>query len=176
MLPIILHPQNIKALVIGKGSATDRRIQMLKDAGVAAIKYFETPPSEKEFDDINLVYIADFDDEVSAKLYDIALKRNLLVNIEDKKPFCNFHVPAITRRGELLITVSTGASAPRMARRLKRIFEKMFPLNWGEGLKQLSQKREELKKEGYKFETMAPKLDEEIEKLGLLKQFDDWKE
>lgn len=169
MLPIILAPNNIKALVIGKGPATSRRLEMLKDAGVFNIKHFESPPAENEYDNINILYVADFDDEISAKIFAIAERKKLLINTEDKRAFCNFHAPAIIRRGDLLITASTAGKGPRLARRIKRILENLFGIEWKDNLEHLSRVREEYKKQGYKFETMATKIDEEIEKKQMFK-------
>ncbi len=167
MLPIIISPDHLKTLVIGQGPATTRRLEMLKDAGVKNVTYFKTPPEEKEFDDVNLVYVADFDDDTSEKIYNIAAAKKLLINTEDKTKFCNFHAPAIIRRGDLLLTVSTAGKGPRLARRIKAILENMFPPEWKENLEHLSNIRDEYKKQGYKFETMAVKIDEEIQKKGM---------
>ncbi len=163
MLPIILDPKHVKALVIGSGPATERRLQMLKDANVKNFKHFESIPVEDEFDNVNILYVADFDDEISERIYQIARRRNIFINTEDKTPFCDFHAPAIVRRGDLLLTVSTAGKGPRLARRIKRILENMFGLEWKDNLDQLSKVRDEYKIKGYKFETLATKIDEEIE-------------
>lgn len=173
MLPIILNPHHIKALVIGKGAATSRRLEMLESAGVKNVKYFESIPLEDEFDGINIVYVADFDDEISERIYQIAFKKKLLINTEDKIKFCNFHAPAIVRRGNLLLTVSTAGKGPRLARRIKRILENMFSEEWKENLKYLSQVRDNYKLQGYKFDSMAEKIDEEIEKKKMFSNFCD---
>ena len=169
MLPIIINPGHLKTLVIGDGQATSRRLQMLKEAGVKNVKHFKTIPEEKEFDDVNIIYSSDFDDDISEKIFTIAESKKLLINTEDKTKFCNFHAPAIIRRGDLLLTVSTAGKGPRLARRIKAILENMFGYEWKENLEHLSQVREEYKKQGFKFETMAVKIDEEIEKKNMFK-------
>ncbi len=163
MLPIILAPQYLKTLVIGKGPATTRRLEMIAAARVQNVRYIESFPVESDFENINIVYVADFDDEVSEKIFHMAEARKLLINTEDKIQFCNFHAPAIVRRGDLLLTVSTAGKGPRLARRIKRILENLFGAEWKENLEHLSNARCELKKQGFKFDSMAEKIDKEIE-------------
>ncbi len=61
----------------------------------------------------------------------------MLVNVEDVLPLCDFHVPAIVRRGELLLTASTGGAVPGLARRLREWLAEEFGPEWTERLKEL---------------------------------------
>lgn len=177
MLPIILTPQFISALVMGEGGATTRRLQMLKDANVNKVKYFKTYISAKHLEEnlagVNIVYIADFDNETSAEIAGVVRSRNILMNIEDKSEFCDFHVPAIIRRGDMLLTASTGGRSPRVARRVKKILENQFDDNFSGKLNVISAKREEWKSKGAGIEDVAKKTDEEIENLELFKNICD---
>jgi len=56
----------------------------------------------------------------------MARNAGALVNIEDAKPLCDFHVPSLVRRGDLVMTVSTAGRSPGLARRLRRHLEKLF--------------------------------------------------
>lgn len=171
MLPIILTPQYVSALVMGTGPATSRRLEQLKEAKVEKVKYFPEFISrehlEENLQNINLVYIADFDDEVSEKIANIVRSKNILLNIEDKFAFCDFHVPAMVRRGDLLLTASTGGKSPRVARRVKRILENQFDEGFTEKLEVISQKRLEWKFAGAGIPEVAKWTDEEINALKL---------
>lgn len=171
MLPIIITPQYVSALVMGQGSATTRRLQQLKDANVEKVKYFPEFVSEVHLEEnlegVNLVYIADFSDEVSGKIAKIVRSKNILLNIEDKFEFCDFHVPAIIRRGDLLLTASTGGKSPRVARRVKKILENQFDGSFADKLDIISQKRLGWKSGGAGIPEVAKLTDEEIEKLNL---------
>ncbi len=171
MLPIIITPQFVSALVMGKGSATARRLQMLEESHVKNIKYFENFISEKHLEEslegVNIVYIADFNNETSATIAKIIRAKNILLNIEDKSEFCDFHVPAIIHRGDLLLTASTAGKSPRVARRIKKILENQFDNSFAEKLDVISQKRLEWKSKNTTFEEVAEKTDEEILKIGL---------
>jgi precorrin-2 dehydrogenase/sirohydrochlorin ferrochelatase len=50
--------------------------------------------------------------------------RNILVNTLDNVPHCDFIAPAIVRRGDLTVAISTGGKAPVMAVRLRQRLEK----------------------------------------------------
>ena len=54
----------------------------------------------------------------------------ILVNAEDIPELCDFHVPAIVRRGNLVLTASTGGQAPGLARRLREWLETRFGPEW----------------------------------------------
>jgi siroheme synthase-like protein len=49
--------------------------------------------------------------------------RNVLVNTVDDVPHCDFIAPAIVRRGDLTIAISTGGRAPALAARLRQRLE-----------------------------------------------------
>ena len=61
----------------------------------------------------------------------------VLVNVEDVLPLCDFHVPAIVRRGDLLLTASTGGQAPGLARPLRESLAEQFGPEWTGRLKDL---------------------------------------
>jgi precorrin-2 dehydrogenase/sirohydrochlorin ferrochelatase len=49
--------------------------------------------------------------------------RNVLVNTLDDVPHCDFIAPAIVRRGDLAVAISTGGKAPALAVRLRQRLE-----------------------------------------------------
>jgi uroporphyrin-III C-methyltransferase/precorrin-2 dehydrogenase/sirohydrochlorin ferrochelatase len=62
------------------------------------------------------------------KRLEIATKRrNILLNVVDKTAHCDFIVPAILDRAPVMITISTGACAPALARILRQRLETAFP-------------------------------------------------
>lgn len=61
--------------------------------------------------------------EVAAAVWQEARDRNILLNTVDDVPHCNFIAPAIVRRGDLSIAISTGGKAPVLAVRLRQRLE-----------------------------------------------------
>lgn len=183
MFPIMLDVKALKLLLVGNGKATLRRLELLDEAGAAHVKLFadnpiaelaeragtrltKSLPTEKDFIGIQLVMIADFDNAQTAKLADIARAKGILVNAEDKMKWCDYHVPAIVRRGDLLLTISTGGGSPRLARRLRIWLSDVFAEDWGARLEHITAKRNEWKKQGVGFTQMAEKTDAIIEEKG----------
>src|ERR1700760_3764789 len=61
-----------------------------------------------------------------------------LVNVEDVLPLCDFHVPAIVRRGDLLLTASTGGQVPGLSRALRESLADRFGPEWTQRLRELA--------------------------------------
>jgi len=66
-----------------------------------------------------LVFAATDDPAVNRRVAETAIRRGALVNVADDPAACSFHVPAVLRRGELTVAVSTGGGSPALARRLR---------------------------------------------------------
>ena len=67
-----------------------------------------------------LVVDAGGDRTQSAAVFAEAEARRVLCNAVDDTAHCHFAVPAVVRRGELLVTVSSGGRSPALAKRLRR--------------------------------------------------------
>ena len=68
--------------------------------------------------------------EPSARLVQLARDAGVPVNVEDVPELCDFHVPATVRRGDLLLTISTGGRAPGLSRILREWLEDRFDEQW----------------------------------------------
>ncbi|MBI3323643.1 MAG: bifunctional precorrin-2 dehydrogenase/sirohydrochlorin ferrochelatase, partial [Candidatus Omnitrophica bacterium] len=67
-----------------------------------------------------LVYAATDEQRINEQVYRQATRRRIFTNVVDQKPLCSFIAPAICRRGDLVIAVSTGGGSPTIAKRLRR--------------------------------------------------------
>jgi precorrin-2 dehydrogenase/sirohydrochlorin ferrochelatase len=73
-----------------------------------------------------LVIAATNDPATNEAVWQEAQSTGCLVNVVDDPERCNFHVPAIVRRGELTLSVSTSGNSPALARRIRRSLEQQF--------------------------------------------------
>ena len=67
-----------------------------------------------------MVISATSDKLINAEVYKIAKQKGILVNVVDLPEFCNFILPAVVRRGDLTIAVSTSGSSPAYAVKIKK--------------------------------------------------------
>ena len=70
-----------------------------------------------------------------------ARDRGVLVNVMDDVEHCDFAAPALVRRGDLLIAISTGGRSPALARRLREELERRFGDEWAAVLDLLAEVR-----------------------------------
>ena len=62
----------------------------------------------------------------------LARSERVLVNVEDRPALCDFHSVAEVRRGDLLLTVSTGGASPGLAARIRARLAAEFGPEWAE--------------------------------------------
>jgi len=147
MLPLVLDPTRLKAGLAGQGPARDRRAALLAEAGVEA-QLLPEDPSDKLLEGLQVLFVAGLEESAARALATRARALGMLVNVEDVLPLCDFHVPAIVRRGELLLTASTGGRAPGLARALRERLAGQFGPEWSGRLKELGQTRARWRSEG----------------------------
>jgi precorrin-2 dehydrogenase/sirohydrochlorin ferrochelatase len=95
----------------------------------------------------SLVFSATNSTEVNNAVYNEAHTKNVFINAVDDPPNCSFFIPSFTRKGDLILSLSTSGSSPAYAARLRRVLEKSLPENIEEILTALAELRENLKKD-----------------------------
>jgi siroheme synthase-like protein len=77
-----------------------------------------------DLEGVALAISTDRTPEVAAAVWREAQERNVLLNTVDDVPHCSFIAPAVVKRGDLSIAISTGGKAPVLAVRLRQRLEK----------------------------------------------------
>ncbi len=140
MLPIVINPALTAVGLTGAGEGWHRRQEMLEQAGITPL--ILTPEAAlTALPPLAILFVAGLDQATSARLAETARKARVLVNVEDVPDLCDFHVPATVRRGDLLLTVSTGGKAPGLSRILREWLETRFGGEWTARLDDLSTAR-----------------------------------
>ena len=167
MLPIVLAPHTVKAGLAGQGEALARRAALLAKAGVEA-RLLSSDASDAVLEPLQLLFVAGLPEGEARQLAARARALGVLVNVEDVIPLCDFHVPAMVRRGELLLTASTGGAVPGLARRLREWLAENFGPEWKERLSDLTQARAKYRSAGLSPAQVSQKVRDLIAEKGWL--------
>ena len=143
--PIHLDIRGRRCLVVGGGSVATRKTETLLDCGAnvtviglqASAKLQKLAQSDSislkkrgyrttDLQDIFLVIGATDDEALNQQLSHDAEKRNILCNIADRPQVCNFILPSIVHRGDLVITISTSGKSPALSKHLRKSLENQF--------------------------------------------------
>jgi precorrin-2 dehydrogenase/sirohydrochlorin ferrochelatase len=157
MLPIVLNPVSLKVGLAGQGELCDRRAALLADAGVEVRRL-----PDPVLDDVGMP------EGEARELAARARRAGVLVNVEDVMPLCDFHVPAIVRRGNLLLTASTGGQVPGLARALRESLAEEYGPEWTTRLKELSLARAKWRSEGLSPAEVSQQVRAMISAMGWL--------
>ena len=167
MLPLVLNPIHIKAGLAGQGDARDRRAAMLADSGVE-LRLLPDAVPDALLKELQVLFVAGMPEGEAKELAGRARALGVLVNVEDVLPLCDFHVPALVRRGDLLLTASTGGSVPGLARRLREWLADSFGPEWTGRLKELSAARARFRSAGASPAEVSRKVRDLIAEKGWL--------
>jgi precorrin-2 dehydrogenase/sirohydrochlorin ferrochelatase len=185
MIPIVLDPTRTSLALIGRAEPARRRLELLLAGGADAIAVFSDAPSAdlaelaahrlrrrlpeaSELAGFRVVWIVDFPLAQARPLVAVARAAGALVNLEDVKDSCDFHNPSIVRRGDLLLTVSTGGRSPGLAARIRRQLERSFGPEWALRLEQVSARRAAWRRRTRPLAELARLTDAMIDRRGWL--------
>ena len=143
--PAFIDIENKKVLVAGGGQVAKRKIEAFIEFGAKVnvlsislcpdlerlskngqINFLGSEFHESHLDGMLIVVAATNNKEFNKKLSISAKKRGILVNAVDQPEDCNFIVPSIVRRGNLLIAVSTCGKSPALAKKIRSDLESAF--------------------------------------------------
>src|SRR6267154_3172042 len=149
MLPIVLDPKALRVGVAGAGKGLAKRLELLTEARVSPSAVFEGYlPSVEDLGVLNILFVAGLDESASRGLAQAARRAGVLVNVEDQPALCDFHVPAQVRRGDLLLTVSTGGRSPGLSHALREDLQRRFGPEWAGRLDEIADLRAQWRLQG----------------------------
>ena len=152
--PVHLDIQNRNCLVVGGGAVGTRKVVTLLDCGAnvtvispvvsqqlqdfaisGLIEVRERSYQSGDLDGMFLVIGATDDEGLNRQISRDADQLNTLCNIADRPEVCNFILPAIVQREDLVITISTSGKSPALAKKLRKTLEYQFGKEYGIFLK-----------------------------------------
>jgi precorrin-2 dehydrogenase / sirohydrochlorin ferrochelatase len=184
MLPLILNPANLRVALVGEGGAAFRRYQFLQASGTDKLSLFvgshdgwacqseaslyEGWPVTADLIGVAIVFVVGLPRELSEQMVDRAHRAGALVNVEDMPALCDFHVPAVVRRGDLLLTASTGGKAPGLASQIRAYLERLFGHEWVGRLHAISNARTQWRDDNLKPSEVSQRTQTMVEREGWL--------
>jgi precorrin-2 dehydrogenase / sirohydrochlorin ferrochelatase len=163
LFPIYLKLQGRRVLVVGGGAVAEGKILGLIDTG-ATIKVvalaasqrvhkwaaagllvleeraFETRDLEGAF----LVVVATRSVPVGKQVFQQAQAGGVLANVVDVPGQCDFFYPAVVRRGDLQIAISTSGQSPSLAQRLRQQLERQLGEGYAAWVAELGETRRQV--------------------------------
>ena len=91
-----------------------------------------------------LIFAATDSREAQEAVFKEAGQAGQLVNVIDAPARCSFHVPAVVKRGDLTLAVSTGGMSPAVAAMVRKQLEENFGEEYGLLLDLISRLREQV--------------------------------
>jgi len=145
--PVFLNLKAQDCLVVGAGEVAARKIDLLMRAGakitviadrvsdhIANIKDINIITKKIAVEDIasfKLVVSATDNSETNKLVSQTAKMHNIWVNVVDNPELCTFIFPAIIDRSPLIAAVTSGGSAPVLARLIRAKIETLLPPSYG---------------------------------------------
>jgi len=160
LFPMFIKLAAKPCLVVGAGKVGEPKIGALIDTGasvhvvaVAAsgqvrewadagkIELELRPFTASDLDGKFLAVAATASASLNKLIYREAQRRGVLCNVVDVPEYCDFFYPAVMRRGDLQIAVSTAGQSPSLAQKIRQQLERQFGEGYAAWVEQLGETR-----------------------------------
>jgi precorrin-2 dehydrogenase/sirohydrochlorin ferrochelatase len=189
--PINLDIKNRNVLVVGGGGVGSRKVKTLLSCGARVtvvsrevsaqlqalaasgeIRLEQRSYQSDDLDGMFLVIGATNDEKLNRQISSDAEQLNTLCNIADRPEVCNFILPSIVHRDDLVITISTSGKSPALAKKLRIDLEKQFGEEYGKLLRLMGAIRKKLLRQAHEPEAHKPIFEQLINSdlIGMIKE------
>lgn len=141
-LPKIESLLNAGAQVLVVAPQAGERVRQLAAGGYVLWEARDFRPADLV--GIFLAVVATSSRETNDFVFREAVGLGVLCNVVDDPERCDFYYPAVVRRGQLQIAVSTGGLSPALAQRIRQELEQHFEMEYEAWLEELARARREL--------------------------------
>jgi len=174
--PVFLEMKDRPCVVVGGGTVAERKVEGLLAAGarvtvispeltpaLAALEkegrlhQIARPYREGDLEGYEVAVVATDDGAVNAEVAHEGRSASgrIWVNAADDPPHCDFILPSVIRRGDIVIAASTGGASPALARRLREELEAFLSEDYGPLAELLQEVRQELRSRGIVLDAEA---------------------
>jgi precorrin-2 dehydrogenase len=160
LFPMFLKLEGRQCLVVGAGKVGEPKIGGLLEVGARIrVVSLDASPAVREWaragkieldvrafttedlDGAFLAVVAANSRTLNERVYREAQRRGVLCNVVDVPDLCDFFYPAIVRRGDLQIAVSTAGQSPSLAQKIRQQLEKQFGPGYAAWVAELGETR-----------------------------------
>ncbi|MGA7220573.1 MAG: bifunctional precorrin-2 dehydrogenase/sirohydrochlorin ferrochelatase [Candidatus Sulfotelmatobacter sp.] len=160
LFPMFLKLEDKRCLVIGAGKVGEPKVASLIDTGasihVVALQATEQvqswanagkitlhlrPFTTQDLDGTFLAIVATASRALNGSIYRQARQRGILCNVVDDPEYCDFYYPAVVRRGDLQIAISTNGRSPSLSQKLRQQLERQFGPGYAQWVADLGETR-----------------------------------
>ena len=146
LFPLFVELKDRPCVVIGGGAVAERKVHALLTAGAAVtvvspavspalaalaaagrIAHVARAYTEGDLAAAALAFAATDDGAVNADVAREGRARGVWVNAADDPAHCDAILPAVLRRGDITVAVSTGGASPALARAVRERLERALP-------------------------------------------------
>lgn len=161
--PIFLELSGRRVVLIGGGTVAARKAQVLLAAGARLVVVAEridkmltvlckdktaelirSKYAKSYLAEAVLVIAATNNNRLNRRIYKDCQELEVLCNVVDVPELCDFYVPAVVKRGDLQIAISTEGQCPAYAGHLRKKLEVIFTEKHGEFLTELEAMRQRI--------------------------------
>jgi precorrin-2 dehydrogenase/sirohydrochlorin ferrochelatase len=162
--PIFLEMKGRRCVVIGGGTVAERKVEGLLAAAASvtiispaiteelrrlftqgAIRHLAREHRSGDLTGYEMAFVAMDDPELNAAACREARSRYVLVNSADDPAQCDFILPAVIRRGDLVVAVSTGGVSPAVTRVIREEINEYFTTDYASFVRIAGEVRRELR-------------------------------
>jgi precorrin-2 dehydrogenase/sirohydrochlorin ferrochelatase len=163
LFPMFVKLAGRRVLVVGGGAVGEAKIRGLLETGaqirvvaleaspavhdwaeVGALGLEQRAFEPTDLDRVFLVVAATSSRELNESIFGEAQRREILCNVVDVPELCHFFYPAVVRRGDLQIAISTAGQSPLLAQRIRKRLEQQFGPQYAKWVAELGKLRREV--------------------------------
>jgi uroporphyrin-III C-methyltransferase/precorrin-2 dehydrogenase/sirohydrochlorin ferrochelatase len=159
--PIVIDLAGRPVVVVGGGAVAERKIEILIEAG-ARVTVVSPEVTDRvarwarggrialerrryragDLAGARLAYAATSDPAVNRAVREEAVREDAWLNVIDEPDLCDFISPAVLRRGDLTIAVSTSGRVPALSKQIREELELRYGPEYAETVQRLGDQRD----------------------------------
>lgn len=167
LYPIFIKLDKIETLIVGGGNVGLEKVEFILRQSLGAkikvvsiefhpklivlaiqnpnIKIAERAFQENDLNGIKLLILATNISPLNKLIRTKALQKNILTNVVDNPPLCDFYTGAVLKKGAVKIAVSSNGVSPTLAKRLRDFIADVIPDEVENSAELLNQIRSQIK-------------------------------